>query len=261
MMRLSTSVNFMWRELSLLERFPRAAAAGFAGVELQVLEGEDPRALASAAVDNGLVVALMNISMGDLLSGGYGLSGVPGREAEFMAAAEAGLQAAQILGCQHVHLGPSRVPDGVSREACLEVLQANLEKVLPAFRAAGVLALLEPVNPVDMPGALVDDLSLGIEIVERFVDQGLFLQFDIYHASMMGMAPAELGVWTRLIRHVQFSDMPGRHEPGNGRIDFGEWLQALRAKGYGGWLGAEYIPSAETDRCLGWLPAFRQLIA
>ncbi|HKZ91670.1 MAG TPA: TIM barrel protein, partial [Candidatus Limnocylindrales bacterium] len=61
------------------------------------------------------------------------------------------------------------------------------------------------------------------------------------------------------IGHVQLADVPGRHEPGTGTIDFPSVLDALERQGYEGWVGLEYIPSGESGASLhatiDWLAA------
>lgn len=254
MLKFSASVNLMWRELPLEARFGAAREAGFSGVELQSFEGHSPEVLAQAAREAGVQVALMNLSMGDLLQGGYGLAGVPGRESLFADAVAEGIAAAGLLGCRHVHLGPSRIPPEAGREQCMKALLGNITAALPAFEQAGLLALIEPVNVRDIPGALLDDFEVAADLVQRFGVSRLGLQFDIYHAAMMGLDPvAILGRHHALVRHVQFSDAPGRHQPGTGEIDFAAVFIALERAGYSGWAGAEYVPAGATADSLGWL--------
>jgi hydroxypyruvate isomerase len=57
------------------------------------------------------------------------------------------------------------------------------------------------------------------------------------------------------IAHIQVADMPGRHEPGSGTIDYGAVFAAIEASKYGGWVGAEYVPAAGTRAGLGWMEA------
>jgi hydroxypyruvate isomerase len=59
------------------------------------------------------------------------------------------------------------------------------------------------------------------------------------------------------VRHVQFADVPGRHEPGTGGVPFRDMLGTLLDAQYAGWLGAEYSPSGPTDRSLDWLADWR----
>jgi len=60
-----------------------------------------------------------------------------------------------------------------------------------------------------------------------------------------------MGPW---VRHVQFADAPGRHEPGTGTISFDTLLGALEAVKYEGWVSAEYLPRGPTFDSLRWMP-------
>jgi hydroxypyruvate isomerase len=62
----------------------------------------------------------------------------------------------------------------------------------------------------------------------------------------------EHGAW---IGHVQFADHPGRGRPGSGQIDFQAILEALRAAGYTGFIGLEYIPREPGLQTLAWVPS------
>jgi hydroxypyruvate isomerase len=84
------------------------------------------------------------------------------------------------------------------------------------------------------------------------------MQFDTYHAARMELDLVdEFKRSLPYVRHVQFADFPGRHEPGTGAVPFTELLKALRDAEYGGWLGAEYFPSGRTEESLYWLADWR----
>jgi hydroxypyruvate isomerase len=51
---------------------------------------------------------------------------------------------------------------------------------------------------------------------------------------------------------VQIANVPGRHEPDQGEVDFAFLFDLLDEIGYGGWIGCEYRPSAGTLAGLGW---------
>jgi hydroxypyruvate isomerase len=53
-----------------------------------------------------------------------------------------------------------------------------------------------------------------------------------------------------LVGYVHIADVPGRHEPGTGKIDWARQLAALRTAGYAGPIGLEYIPSRDTPSSL-----------
>lgn len=256
--KFSTSISFMFRELPLLDRFAAAKAAGFEGVEIQRLNEGASRDMANAARAAGIEVVLINVDLGDYLDGGLGLSGVPGQEATFRAAANQAFAAALRLDAKFVHLGPSRVPDGVDRQRCVDTYVANVERLLKTAKGAPFRLLLEPMNPVDAPNGLFTDIDAAADLLRGAFGGELGLLFDLYHVTMAGADIAAAAARHRdLIDHVQFSDAPGRHEPGTGKIDFLGAFAALEAAGYAGAFGAEYFPAKPTRETLDWLNSFR----
>ncbi|MFN0180902.1 MAG: hydroxypyruvate isomerase family protein [Gemmatimonadales bacterium] len=258
--RFSTSVSLMFRELPLLDRFAAARAAGFEAVEIQVIDEGDPAAMAASARAAEIPVLLVNVHLADFRAGGPALSGVPGREAAFRDAFAATLDAATLLGARLIHLGPSRIPEGQTREACLDVYRNNLRFAVE--RAAGHPAALviEPLNTVETPTILLSSLDQAADLIGE-VGGSIGIQYDLYHATLNGLDLVE--TYQRhhgLIRHIQFADAPGRQEPGTGTVDFPRILTHLRTHGYRGFAGAEYFPARATAETLGWLPRFRESV-
>lgn len=254
--RFSGSVSMMFREAPLLERFSAARSAGFVGVEIQMLAEGDPAEMAEAARRAGIAVTLINVGMGDYLMGGAGLSGVPGREAEFAAALEVALSAAMALRPAFIHIGPSRTLEGGDRAQALATYAANIALAVERARFHGVDAalLVEPMNRVEAPTALLNDIDDAAAFLREHFGDKVGLLFDIYHVAMNGADP--IAAFTRhrdLVRHVQFSDVPGRKPPGQGTLDFAALFAGLEAEGYAGLYGAEYLPGGSTPDSLGWM--------
>jgi hydroxypyruvate isomerase len=256
-MRVSVSVSLLFRELPLLERFAAARRAGFRGVEVQRLHEGDPAEMARAARDAGVEVVLVNCGLGDYLQGGAGLSGVPGREAAFQETVAATIEAAAVLGARHIHLGPSRVPEGETAEACRATYLANIRMALGLSRALAASLVVEAMNPVEAPSALLTDVHDAHQLVRSVANRRLGVLFDVYHVAMAGgdAVAAYLAV-AEVVRHVQFADVPGRHEPGSGSLDLPAILGAIQRAGYAGWFGAEYYPATTTAAGLGWSGRF-----
>lgn len=250
----STSISLMFREHQLLDRFAAARDAGLFGVEIQTIDEGDPTSMAERARLAGVTVVLINVGMSDFGAGGPGLSGVPGRERAFRDAVARGLEAAQILDAAYLHLGPSRVPAGVAPEECLATYRGNIEAALELARGHRSVLLIEPLNTRDSPDVLLSSLDEAASLIHQIASPRLGLQFDIYHATMNGVDPREAFVqFLPLIRHIQFSDVPGRHEPGTGAVDFGRVFATIATSSYAGWVGAEYYPSKPTADTLGWI--------
>ncbi len=260
--RLSTSVSLMFREHPILDRFAAARDAGFAGVEIQAIDEADPHAMAERARQAGVTAVLINVGMSDFRTGGPGLSGVPGQETAFREAVAGALEAAEALEATFVHLGPSRVPADVTRERCLSVYRDNIGAAVELARDHRSVLLIEPLNTQDVPDILLSSFDEAASLIADIGSPRLGLQFDIYHAAMNGIdIPKTFLQFESLIRHVQFSDAPGRHEPGTGSVDFRDILGAIAESGYAGWIGAEYFPSKPTVDTLDWVPTFARYFA
>ncbi len=252
----STSVSMMFREFAPEARFSEAARAGFAGAEIQMLGEAAPDALARAARAAGVEIVLINVPMGDFLSGGAGLSGAPGREAAFRDAFLQALDAAGHLAPRFIHIGPSRLA-GAEREPCLDAYRRNLDMALTEADKRDVRAqlVIEAINRADFPDALFASTAEVAALIEAHYKGAVGILFDLYHVARNGEHPARLYAdHAGLVSHIQFSDVPGRTPPGEGALDFASLFAEIEAAGYAGWYGAEYMPSRPTLETLGWLP-------
>lgn len=253
MPRFSINVSMMLGEYDFLDRFQAAADLGFAGVDIQFPYDHSPENVASAAFSAGMEVVLINVPAGDLMTGGDGLACVPGRETEFAAALETARTYARELGCDRVNVLSGRVPAGVDVEHATATLVDNLKRAGDVFAPEGVTVMIEPCNTRDVPRYLVSRTMQAVAILDAAERDNLAIQFDFYHRQMMeGDLIAGFRQALPRIAHVQFADVPGRHEPGTGEIAFARVFDAIDASGYGGWVGAEYRPSGTTAASLGW---------
>ena len=53
--------------------------------------------------------------------------------------------------------------------------------------------------------------------------------------------------------NIQIADVPDRHEPGTGEVDYNTFLAALDQLGYSNWVACEYTPSSNTLDSLSWM--------
>lgn len=257
-MKVAANISMLFTELPLLERVQAAAAAGFDGVEIQFPYAVPAIALKEALQRAGMPLVLINLPAGDLMSGGPGLAAVPARQAEFDAALQEALTYAAMVRPMCVNVLPGRLADGVSREQALATLAANLLKAAEAFQVLGIRVLSEAINPLDMPGFLINTPEHLDTLLRRVDHPNCLAQFDIYHMARQGL-DIEAGIRLLIgrIGHVQFADCPGRGAPGSGCVDFAAAFAALGGAGYLGWLGAEYKATGEAHDSLGWLPCWR----
>lgn len=248
----SVSVTLMFREFPPLERFAKAREAGFDRVEIQALEAA-PDEVTDAAAAAGTRIHLLNVGMGDFLQGGAGLIGMPGQESNFKQQFDMALALARQADIPLLHLGAGRVPETERRENCLKSLVTNARYAIERAAGSDVTLVIEPLNCRDIPNALIADLDETASLIRERFAGSLWLMFDIYHMAQAGRDIAtSFRQYSDLVRHIQFSDAPGRHEPGTGKIDFADCFEAIEQAGYRGVWGAEYFPSGQTMASFGW---------
>ena len=144
-----------------------------------------------------------------------------------------------------VTVGPERddLPPGAEHRAGVNALR----DAAPAAEAAGIDLVVEPLNnPVDHPGYYLDSSYEAYEIVDAVDSPAVSVLFDVYHQQI-----TEGNVIQNLTEHVEFvgyvhvADVPGRHEPGTGELNYARVFEALDDAGYDGYVGLEYSPSTD----------------
>ena len=256
MPRFAANLTMLFNEQPFLDRFAAAAAAGFEGVEFLFPYAWPAEQIAERLKANGLVQVLHNLPPGDWDAGERGIACHPDRVDEFQAGVGRGIEYARALGCPQLNCLAGIRPEGVSPERALATFIDNLRFAATQLRSAGLRLLIEPINTFDMPGFFLNRTDQAADIIERVGADNLFIQYDIYHAQRMeGELANTITHYLPRIGHMQLADTPGRHEPGTGEINFPFLFRHLDELGYGGWIGCEYRPRADTTSGLGWRPA------
>jgi hydroxypyruvate isomerase len=254
-MRFSANVSILFNEVPLLERFGRAAEAGFSSVELW-WPGHDADLgdIERAVKDANLEVPLFNFDAGDMPAGDRGLAGDPGREQQFRDNVPVALELARSLECRRMNVLVGHEIPGMDRDEQLALARENVR--FAAGEAASVTVMVEAVNTFENGPYLLYTTEQAVEFVENVGSENVRVQHDFYHMQRMeGNLVANLREYIALIGHVQIADSPGRGEPGTGEIHYPYVLAVLEDLGYDGYIGLEYNPTTETtEESLEWLP-------
>jgi hydroxypyruvate isomerase len=260
MPRLAANISLLFPEMPFMERFAAAAAAGFRAVEYQF-----PYALGSAAEiaaharDAGVQVVLHNLPAGDADRGERGLACLPGREAAFRDGVERALEYARAAGCPRLNALAGLAPADAAPELVFETLVENLRYAAARLAEAGMTLLAEPINTRSIPGFYLSTTRQWVEVADAVDASNFALQYDIFHMQIMeGDLAKTLERLLPRIGHLQLADVPERHEPGTGEINFEFLLAHIDRLGYAGWIGCEYIPRGDTREGLAWARAYLQ---
>jgi hydroxypyruvate isomerase len=261
MPRFAANLTMMFGEVEFLDRFERAARAGFTGVEYLFPYDHDARELRRQLDQHRLTMVLHNLPAGRWSQGERGIACHPDRTAEFRAGVDQAVDYARVLGCTQLNCLAGVPPAGVAPGEAHATLVDNLRFAAPRLEAAGIRLLIEAINTRDIPGFFLCRTDQALAILGDVGSGNLFLQYDVYHMQIMeGDLSRRLADHLPRIAHIQIADPPGRHEPGTGEINFAFLFAHIDRIGYAGWIGCEYKPAGRTEDGLGWLrslPAVR----
>jgi len=264
MPQFAANLSLMYTELPFLERFAAAARDGFTAVEYLFPYAFEPAELAARLRGNGLRQVLFNAPPGGLEratmagaweQGARGTAALPGREAEFRAGVLEALRYAEALDCPRIHLMAGCVPEGAERAALRAGYVDNLRWAAEQAGRHGREVLIEPINPRDMPGYVLNRQDEAHALLDAVGSPHLKVQMDLYHCQIVeGDVAAKLRQYlpTGRVAHLQIAGVPERHEPDRGELHYPYLFGVIDALGYTGWIGCEYRPAAGTTAGLGW---------
>lgn len=250
--RLAANLSTLFTEVPFLERFAAAARTGFRFVEYQFPYDFDKDEVAARARAAGLQIVLHNAPPGGR-AGDRGIACHPGREAEFRDSVERAMAYARVAGCARLHCLAGVAPAGVERERLHATYVANLRHAAARLAAEGVTLLIEPINTRSVPGYFLSGSHQAERILDELGAPNVRLQYDLFHMQIMeGDLAKTIERLLPKIGHMQLADVPGRHEPGTGEINFAWLLGQIDRIGYAGWIGCEYNPLGDTLAGLKW---------
>jgi hydroxypyruvate isomerase len=249
----------LFSEVDFPERFAKAAAAGFKGVECQFPYAWPKGQLADKIRQFDLRLVLHNLPPGDWSKGERGIACLPGRENEFQEGVGKAIEYAKALNCPQVNCLAGLTPAGVPAERVHQTLLANLRFGAAALAKEGIRLLVEALNDKDVPGFSLVRTSEVLALIEEVGHPNVYVQYDVYHMQIMeGNLTKTIQENLDRIAHIQIADNPGRNEPGTGEIHYPNLFKAIDAAGYKGWIGCEYRPAGMTEEGLGWMEPYRR---
>jgi hydroxypyruvate isomerase len=209
---------FDWRDSALLETF--------------VVENKKyPLACACIVANKGVEAR------------GCGL--VDPREREgFLRELNASIEAAKKVDTKRLVVLTGNELKGVPRSEQMTNAVAALREAAPILEKNGITAVVEILNTyVDHAGYFLYLVRDGAELVDRAGSPNVKLLFDIYHTQIMeGNLISNIRSNIDRIGHFHVGDVPGRHEPGTGEINYRNVFKAIHELGdrYQGYVALEY---------------------
>ncbi|CAN5217792.1 hypothetical protein BH18ACT4_BH18ACT4_15700 [soil metagenome] len=184
-MRFCPNLSMLFKEADFVERFGRAAEAGFAAVEFWWPSGEDLGRVEAAVKEAGLQVALFNFDAGDMASGDRGLLSDPERQQEFRDNVPVSLELARSVGCRRLNALVGLALEGVDTAEQLELARDNVAWAADQAAEHGIDVMIEAVNTFENGPYLLATTKAAADFVDRVGRDNVTLQYDAYHMQRM----------------------------------------------------------------------------
>ncbi|MDQ2841299.1 MAG: TIM barrel protein [Acidobacteriota bacterium] len=223
------------------------AAAGYEGVELT---GEFR---SWSAIEIRRVMARMR-SLGlqvDLISGVKSGFGDPSGTNDFLSELNAQIRMANDLESPRINLksGPriGKLSPADQHAACVD----NLKRAASLAATNNIELLIEPIDPIENPTMYMTSVSEAFAIVRDVESPRIRVLFDFYHEQRAGGNLIEkLEQNFDLVGLVHIADVPGRHQPGTGEIDYLNIYKKLAELRYDKFIAMEFYPTGDVVEVL-----------
>ena len=244
MYRLSVCEGTFLPDLSWEQRVRTISEAGF----LVDLWGWDDDVASAIGADTSVQISAM--------PGWIGGSMVhPDGVAAFLEGVNRCLAAAEKLNCRNLAVGTGeinregKVVHKIAEHPATMWITAykTLSQMAELAEQHDVVFAVETLNTkVDHAGYPLSQIEDTVRLVEAVDSPRIRILFDIYHAQVEeGNVIQGLRDHFELIGHIHVADVPGRHEPGTGEINYPKVASALKELGYEGVVGLEAFPLAD----------------
>ncbi len=151
------------------------------------------------------------------------------------------LETSKRTGVSHALIVPGRYDESVVWGYQTANVIENLKWCAGVCEPAGVVIVLEPLNPRDHPGLFLTKMAQAWQICRAVASPSVKILDDIYHQQVTegDIIPNIDACWEE-IAAFHLGDSPGRKEPGTGELNFRNIFKHIHDKGYQGVLCMEH---------------------
>ncbi len=243
--KLSVRVEALFRDMNLPQMMEKVAAAGYRGFEFGNWRAQDADAITKLKNKLGLDCACL---VGNRAVNPKGMTLVdPADRPAFLAEIAASTEAAKRFETTRLVTLTGNELSGVPRDVQHKSIVEGLKRAHDVVAPHGVTLIVEPLNTlVNHQGYYLNHTPEAFEIMREVASPNVKILFDIYHVQIMdGNLIATIRQNIASIGHFHVGDVPGRHEPGTGEINYTNVFRAIRETGFRDFVAMEYGPSKD----------------
>src|SRR5438067_2864067 len=245
--QLSVMLWTVFRNLPFEQRLQKIADAGYSNIELvgEFKTWKDEDFARANAKRKALGIAI------DATAGlQHGISNPRERDA-FLSEVKAILPVMEKLECPSLIVLSGNVIPGVSHadqhQSCIDCLKTTIPLVEgKTIDGRPVKLILENIDPVENPKYFLTSVAEGLEIIKAIDHPQVSFLYDLYHEQI-----SEGNLIDKLVKNLKYvsivhvADVPGRHEPGTGEINYTNILKKLVELKYDGMVAMEFLPTGD----------------
>ncbi len=165
-----------------------------------------------------------------------------------------GVETARRTGAKWALVVPGRYDESLAWEYQTANVVENLRFCMEVCEEAGLVIVLEPLNPRDHPGLFLTRIPQACQIVRAVASPSCRVLNDLYHQQITeGDLIPNIDAAGEDIAAYHIGDNPGRKEPGTGEINFRNIFKHLHQRGFAGVLGMEHgqsLPGKAGERAV-----------
>ena len=243
--KLSVRVEAVFGKAPLADQMEKVAQAKYQGFEFGNWRAADPVEINKVKKRLGLECACL---VGNRAVDPKGMTLVDAKDRDgFLTEIKASVEAAKRFETTRLVTLTGNALPGVSRDAQHKSIVEGLKAAHDVVAPAGVTLIVEPLNTlVNHQGYYLDHTPEAFEIMREVNSPHIKILFDIYHVQIMdGNLIDTIRKNLQHIGHFHVGDVPGRHEPGTGEINYTNVFKAIQDGGFRDFVAMEYSPSKD----------------
>jgi len=245
MIRFSPCIEMLFNKIPFIDRIDAIADAGFPAFEFWGWRSKDVDGISKRRKEYGLAVSAFGVDPSGRIVD-------ESAKKEFMEGLNDSIVVAQKLECSRLIVTTGNEMTGVSRKVQHDSITKSLKEASKIAEKADITIVLEPLNIlVDHKGYYLFSSREGFDIISEVNSPKVRLLYDIYHLQIMeGNLIDTITKNINVIDHFHLADVPGRHEPGTGEINYANVLRRIDETGYDGFVGLEFMPTTDSGSAL-----------
>ena len=240
--KLSVMLWTVFKDLPFAQRLEKVAEAGYHAVEL-VNEYKDWQSADFKAATAKLHELKMVV---DCVAGVWTGIADPGARQKFLTDLDGFAPIADQLETRSIIVLSGNRVEGLTHEAHHQACVETLKRAAEIAERRNWTLLLENIDGEENPKYYLTSVAEGLDMIREVNHPRVKFLYDFYHEQI-----SEGNLIEKMEKNIDqcglfhIADVPGRHEPGTGEINYASIFRKMAQLKYSGYVAMEFNPSSD----------------